>query len=366
MRVYLDWNSTSPMLPRIQSELAECWAQFGNPSSAHMEGRHARVAIETARSMLASHLHALPDHIWFASSGSEINTQFIYSLVMKQYYSGLPQHLVISTIEHPCIMNAADWAEQMGVTVSRCPVDNRGLIQMDVLATLIRPESLVSIMMVNNEVGVLQPVEAISNLVRSEGGLFHSDVIQAVGKIPIDFNLFDMATLSPHKCGGPKGIAIGLCRTSEAIVPLIQGGGQEHGWRSGTESMPLIVAGAQAIEHALQSPIDTQLQPLKTRLETVLHQVGGHLIAPHSISSTVAAYFEGRQAASVVRRLDISGISISAGSACSTGSIEPSHVGDAMGLPLAVQQGLFRMSMGWGSQMRDIEFVEECLKQWLT
>jgi len=366
-RVYLDWNATGPLHPQVATRMMALWDQHGNPSSAHHEGRSARVAIESARTTL-SDLTGFPrEGIWFGGSGSEINTQWLYSLGVMAQGSTAPTHVIVSAIEHPCVRQAAQWIQSMGVTVSECPVNALGLVDVSALAPLMTPHTrLVSVMMVNNELGVRQPVEAISELVRSRGAWFHSDVVQAVGKTPIEWSCFDMVTMAPHKCGGPKGVAVGCGRQPELVMPLIQGGGQENGWRSGTECMPLIVAGTDAIQMALTQPMVGHLPPLKAQLEDTIVACGGVLVAPHSIDTTVAAYFDGLKGDAVVRRLDMEGIAISAGSACSTGSIEPSHVVKAIGLPTAAQWGVFRMSMGWGTTPQDIAYAHQVLTQWRT
>lgn len=366
-RVYLDWNATGPLHPHIADRMTACWAHYANPSSAHYEGRSARVAIETARTTL-SELTGFPrEGIWFGGSGSEINTQWLYSLGVMAQATTDPVHLIVSAIEHPCVQKAAQWVRAMGVQVSECPVDSSGIIVLPELARLMTPATrLVSVMMVNNELGVRQPVEAISELVRSHGAWFHSDVVQAVGKIPIEWSCFDMVTMAPHKCGGPKGVAIGCGRHPEWVRPLIQGGGQENGWRSGTECMPLIVAGTEAVSMALTQPMVAHLPPLKNQLEQTIVACGGVLVAPHSIATTVAAYFSGFKGDAVVRRLDMDGIAISAGSACSTGSIEPSHVVKAIGLSPEAQWGVFRMSMGWGTTPQEMAYVGKVLTQWHT
>lgn len=364
-RVYLDWNATAPLHPHIADRMSGLWQQYANPSSAHYEGRSVRVAIETARTAL-SDLTGFPrEGIWFGGSGSELNTQWLYSLGVMAQSTTDPIHLIVSAIEHPCVQRAAQWVRSMGVQVSECPVDSFGILDMAALAELLTPATrLVSVMMVNNELGVRQPVEAISEMVRSYGAWFHSDVVQAVGKTPIEWSCFDMVTMAPHKCGGPKGVAIGCGRIPGFPQPLIQGGGQENGWRSGTECMPLIVAGTEAVIMALTQSMVAHLPPLKTQLEQIILDYGGVLVAPHSLPSTVAAYFHGYKGDAVVRRLDMDGIAISAGSACSTGSIEPSHVVKAIGLSPEAQWGVFRMSMGWGTTSQDIAYLREVLTQW--
>jgi len=363
-RVYLDYNATAPMLPvALERMTSAASALPGNPSSPHGFGQDARAALEAARAALAARLGYNRSEVIFTSGGSEGNATLLGSLNGQDR----PAHMITSPIEHPSVLRMAEWLASRGVAVSHLPVDGQGLIDPAALPGLLRPETrLVSVMAANNETGVIQPLAEIASELRSnreEGEvLLHADAVQAFGRIPLDLAGwgYDACTITAHKIGGPKGIGVLACRERWALSPLVRGGAQERGRRAGTESVFLAEGFAAAAEWvwAQAEALPDRLCALRDRLIALLREEDGFFLngaqAPR-LPNTVNGGFLGVPAPGLLTAMDLDGVAVSSGSACSSGAIEPSHVLTAMGLPLERVQASLRISLGHATTEAEIE-----------
>ncbi len=321
MRTYLDHNATSPLRPGVKAAMLFAMEQGGNPSSIHAEGRAAYRIMDDARTKLGFTLGCLPQMITFTSGGTEANTMAIRGVGAER--------ILVSAIEHPSVLEAA---KATGKQVERIPVDPQGRIDLKSLeAMLIRaPNTLVSVMLANNETGVIQDMPIIAAMVRGAGALLHVDAVQAFGKIPVNFGILgcDMLTVAAHKVGGPKGIGALVIRDGLALEPLIPGGGQELRRRAGTENVVAIAGFA-----ALASEPLVETHQLTDQLTVGL---GDALIFSdnvHRLSNTTCFAMPGMKAEMMLMNLDLDGIAVSSGSACSSGKVGRSHVLEAMGVP---------------------------------
>jgi len=339
----------------------------GNPSSVHAEGREARRLVEDARGSVARAAGASPRQVIFTSGGTEANALAL-GPGLKRGSSGPVQRLAVSAIEHASVgaggRFGADRIETLGVSCS-------GLIDLDRLRAVLEgaPPALVSVMLANNETGVVQPIAKVAEIVHAGGGLLHVDAIQGFGKITIDINGLgaDLVTLSAHKIGGPKGIgAVIVADGLTGLEPLLRGGGQELGRRAGTENVAGIVGFGAAVKAAIASleADAVRLEGLRNRLETGLRQTSGVIVfsddAPR-LPNTLLFTVPGLRAETAVIGFDLEGIAVSSGSACSSGKVQPSHVLEAMGLGPALAQGAVRLSLGWSTSEGD---VDRCLEAW--
>jgi len=366
-RVYLDWNATAPLRPEARAAAAAAADLNGNPSSVHAEGRQARRLVEDARAAIAGAVGALPRNVIFVSGGTEANALALTPGLKRG--SGLPaDRLLISAIEHASVLSGGRFQSE---AVGRIGVTGAGLVDLDLLrATLADgPPALVSIMLANNETGALQQVAEAADLVHSAGGLLHVDAIQAFGKIPIDINVLkaDLATLSGHKIGGPKGTgALVLADGLGGFEPLLRGGGQEFGRRAGTENVAGIAGFGAAVTAAIGALAEdaARLEGLRRRLENGLRQTPGIFVFSGDVPrlpNTTLFTVPGLKAETAVIGFDLEGISVSSGAACSSGKVQPSHVLEAMGFGPEIAQGAVRLSLGWSTSPADID---RCLEAW--
>jgi cysteine desulfurase len=366
-RVYLDWNATTPLRPEARAAMAAAWDLLGNPSSVHAEGRQARRLVEDARSAVAGAIGALPRNVVFTSGGTEANALALTPGLRTA--SGQPvQRLVVSAIEHASVLSGgrftAEAIGQVGVTSS-------GVVDLDHLRALLDsgPPALVSVMAANNETGAVQPIAEVAGIVHAAGSLLHVDAIQAFGRIPFDINVMgaDIATLSAHKIGGPKGVgAVVLAEGLVGLEPLLRGGGQELGRRAGTENVAGITGFGAAVKIAseAQESDAIRLEALRSRLESGLRQTPGVLVfsadAPR-LPNTTLFTVPGLKAETAVIGFDLADVAVSSGSACSSGKVQPSHVLQAMGFGPRFAQGAVRLSLGWSTSEADIDC---CLEAW--
>jgi cysteine desulfurase len=363
--IYLDHNATTPVLPEILETVLRYYGEdFGNPSSVHRYGRAVRVAIDDARDQVAHLLGAPASSIFFSSGGTEANNTIIKGVAAARKERGT--HLVISAIEHPCVLDTCAYLAQHGYTITRVPVSPDGVIDPEAVRAALTEETiLVSIMHANNEVGTLQPVAEIAQIVRQQGALTHTDAVQSFGKLPLHVETLgvDFLTFSGHKFYAPKGIGGWYMRPGVSIHPLLHGGHQERGMRSGTENVAGIVALGKACDIALRDMAAeaTRQQQLRQRLEqgivaTISEvQIQGETAARLPNTTNVAfAHVEGE---TLLMSLDLHGIGISTGSACSSGSLEPSHVLQAMRVPDDYLHGALRISLGRSTSVADIDYV---------
>uniref|UniRef100_A0A7V4THS1 Cysteine desulfurase IscS n=1 Tax=Candidatus Caldatribacterium saccharofermentans TaxID=1454753 RepID=A0A7V4THS1_9BACT len=363
--IYLDYNATTPCDPRVVEAMLPFFREhFGNPSSLHRFGQEARQMVEKARSVIARSIGARDEEIVFTSGGTESNNLAIRGVAQALRKKG--NHLVTSSIEHHAVLNVFRALEKEGFVVTYLPVDREGLVHPEDLKKALRPETiLVSIMHANNETGVIEPVEELSRVVREHGAVFHTDAVQTVGKIPIwvDDLGVDLLSASAHKFYGPKGVGFLYIRKGTRLVPQILGGHHERGRRAGTENVPGIVGMAKALEIAQDEMHEEarRVGALRDRLEEELQAripdiviVSRGASRLYNTSLVLVEYVEGE---SLLLNLDFEGICVSSGSACTSSSLEPSHVLLACGYPHALAHGSIRFSLGKWTTEEEISRV---------
>ena len=363
-RIYLDWNATAPLRPQARAATAEALGLCGNPSSVHAEGRAARRLIDRAREEVAALVGARPADVFFTSSGTEANMLALTPVIETADEKRPREILLISAIEHSSVRTGGRFPRNAVVEI---PVDADGRIDLkalkEILAGAARP--LVSIMLANNETGVVQPIADAAAMVHAAGGLLHVDAVQAVGRIGCAIGALgaDLMTLSAHKIGGPKGVGA-LVRAREDIHfpdPLIRGGGQERGLRAGTENVAGIAAfGAAAMAARSQGAAEGgRMLELRNLLESGLKAVTPGVVvfgaAAERLPNTTLFTIAGMKAETAVIAFDLEGIAVSSGAACSSGTVQPSHVLAAMGVSPALTRGGVRVSLGWTTTEADVE-----------
>ncbi len=373
-QVYLDHNATTPLHPEVAQTLSEAMACFGNPSSMHRYGREARGLIETARERVADFIGALPEEIIFVGSGSEANNTVLSSLACRAAICSCDRdhkrHIVTTAIEHPCILETSRCLTERGCQVTYVGVDEYGKINLDELRDSIREYTgVVSVMMANNEIGTIQDIASIARIAHEKGALLHTDAVQAFGKIPINVQELgvDFLTMSAHKIYGPKGVGALYTRRGTPFCPLIHGGHQERGRRAGTENTLGITGLGKSVEMRTREMADesVRIAALKKALKTGLEQrvpdiwFNGH--PTDCLAGTLNVSFAGAEGESILLYLDLEGIAVSTGSACASGSLDPSHVLLATGMPVERAHGSIRMSLGRDNTMEDVEYVLEKL-----
>ncbi|WP_438315558.1 cysteine desulfurase NifS [Candidatus Caldatribacterium sp. SIUC1] len=363
--IYLDYNATTPCDPRVLEAMLPFFREhFGNPSSLHRFGQEARQMVEKARSVIARSIGAKEEEIVFTSGGTESNNLAIRGIAQALRKKG--NHLVTSSIEHHAVLNVFRALEKEGFAVTYLPVNREGLVHPEDLRKALRPETtLVSIMHANNETGVIEPIEELSRIVHEHGAVFHTDAVQTVGKIPIQVDALDVDLLSAsaHKFYGPKGVGFLYIRKGTRLVPQILGGHHERGRRAGTENVPGIVGMAKALEIAQDEMHEEarRVGTLRDRLEEELQARIPDIVivsreAPrlYNTSLVLVEYVEGE---SLLLNLDFEGICVSSGSACTSSSLEPSHVLLACGYPHALAHGSIRFSLGKWTTEEEISRV---------
>jgi cysteine desulfurase len=361
-RVYLDNNATTPVLPEVFEAMKPFYLErFGNASSIHHYGQHARAAVERARAAVAALFNARPAEVVFTSGGTEGDNAAIFGLVSKG------DHVVTSTIEHSAVLNTCKRLEQMGCEVTYVPVTGRCEVDPDEVRKALRPNTrLISIMMANNETGVLQPVEEIGKVAREADVFFHTDAVQAAGKVPIDVEKIgcDVLSISGHKIHAPQGTGAMYIRKGTLIQPLIYGGSHERQRRAGTENLPGIVGLGKAAELAtewLKSDGPAEMAAMRDRLQArvleELESAGVNGAGAVRVPNTTNLWFDYIEGEALVIALDLKGLAVSSGAACSSGAIEPSHVLLAMGLPHERARSSVRISLGKQTTQEDIDFA---------
>jgi cysteine desulfurase len=346
---YLDWNATTPLRPEAAAAMTAAFARCGNPSSVHRWGRAARQTVEHARAAVAALLDAKPEGVVFVSGGTEANHLALLG-------SGR-ERILVSAIEHSSVLGAAPQAEQIAV-------DGNGVVDPARLAQQLAADprsAIVSVMLANNETGIIQPVTNIAGVAHAHGALLHCDTVQAAGRMKLAAARLgaDLISLSAHKLGGPPGIGALVVSGDAELAPMIRGGGQEHGRRAGSENLPGIAGFAAAAEAALATLSDYSLvRRLRDDLEAAaLDAVPDAAVigagAPR-LPNTSALALPGVPAETQVIALDLAGVMVSAGAACSSGKVGPSHVLAAMGIPPALAAATIRISLGWTTTQADI------------
>ncbi|MEM2936134.1 MAG: cysteine desulfurase NifS [Candidatus Bathyarchaeia archaeon] len=367
-RVYVDYAATTPLDPRVLEAMKPYFTVvYGNASSINTFGLEARQALEDARKTVAGLMNAEPRELIFTGSATEANNLALKGFAFKEGRE--KTHIAISTIEHDCVLNSARWLEKQGFKVTYLPVDRHGLLDLGELENALRRgASLVSIIHANNEIGTIQPIAEIGKLCHEYGAYFHTDAAQSFGKIPIDVKRMniDLMTVNAHKLYGPKGVGALYIRKGIGIEPLLHGGGHEFGLRSSTENIPGIIGFAKAVELRKEEmePEAQRLTRLRDHLIRGVLEIEEAYLNGHptkrlpNIANFRFSYIEGE---SLVLRLDAEGIAASTGSACSSRSLEPSHVLLAIGLKPEEAHGSLRLSLGKYNTEEDIDYILEVL-----
>lgn len=370
-RVYLDHNATTPTHPEVVKAILPYYKEvFGNASSVHQFGQQARKAIDEAREKIANFIGASPKEIVFTSGGTEANNLALKGVVYANERKG--KHIITSSMEHHAVLNPCKYLEKKGFKVTYLPVDKYGLVDPEEVRRAITKETiLISIIHANNEVGTIEPITEIGKIAKEIGIYFHTDAVQTVGKIPVNVNELniDLLSLSGHKIYGPKGIGVLYIRKGTRIQPLIQGGHHELNRRAGTENVPAIVGLGKTIEiaKATMEKESMRLTNLRNRLCSGIGEkidyvrFNGH--PGKRLPNTLNMSFEFVEGESMILNLDLEGIAVSTGSACTSGSLEPSHVLKAMRVDPAVAQGSIRFSLGKDNTEEDIDYVLEVLPE---
>ena len=362
LRVYLDNNATTPVLPEVLDAMRPYFGEhFGNASSIHHHGQETRAAVERARESVAELVGCRSSEIVFTSGGTEADNLAIFGLAR----SG--DHVITSTIEHHAVMNACKHLEQKGCEVTSIPVDGRCQVDPDDVKRALRSNTkLITIMLANNETGVVQPVEQIGKIAAEADVYFHTDAVQAAGKIPLDVSKIgcDLLTISGHKIHASQGNGALYVRKGTLLEPMLYGGSHERSRRAGTENVPGIVALGKAAELALtafERGDDKKMAEMRDRLEReLLSQIEATGVngegAPR-VPNTTNIYFDYIEGEALVIALDLKGLAVSTGAACSSGSIEPSHVLTAMGLRPDRARASIRFSLGKQNKPEDVDFA---------
>jgi cysteine desulfurase len=363
-RSYFDWNATTALRAQARQACEAALALAGNPSSVHAEGRAARALIERAREEVAALVAARPSDVFFTSSGTEANMLALTPAIETADEKQPRSRLLISAIEHASVRAGGRFARD---AMEELPVDTDGRLDLAALAAAVAktPRPLVSLMLANNETGVIQPVAEAAAIVHAAGGLIHVDAVQAVGRIACDFDMLgaDLLTLSAHKIGGLKGVGALVRRSDEIHIadPLIRGGGQERGIRAGTENVTGIAAfgAAAAVARRQRATEAAHMLALRNSLETGLRAISPQAVifgaGAERLPNTTLFASEGMKTETAVIAFDLEGIAVSSGAACSSGKVQPSHVLAAMGLSPPVARGAVRVSLGWDTAESDVE-----------
>ena len=370
MRIYADNAATTKMSrAAVEAMMPYMEEYYGNPSSLHSEGQRAREAVERSRETVARCIGASAREIIFTSGGSEADNQAIISAAAVGGKAG-KKHIISDTIEHHAVLHTLKKLEKEGFEVTYLPVGEDGIVRADDVEKAIRGDTcLVTVMYANNEIGTLQPISEIGAICRRRGVLFHTDAVQAVGHLPTDVNKLnvDMLSASAHKFHGPKGVGFLYARKGVRLSNIIEGGAQERGKRAGTENVPGIAAMAAALEESVSSmeKVAERLTPLRDRLIEKLSSI------PHSalngdpekrLPSNVSFCFEGIEGESLLLLLDDRGIAASSGSACTSGSLDPSHVLLAIGRVHDVAHGSLRLSLGDDATEEEVDYIADAVK----
>lgn len=366
--IYVDNNATTQVSPEVLEEMLPYFNEFyGNPSSMHTFGGKVEHKITEARKRLAALLGAAPEEIIFTSCGTESDSTAIRAAILS---NSNKKHILTSRVEHPAVKNHYEYLSKNGYRVTFVPVDRKGRLDLDYLyKNLSDDTALVSIMWANNESGVIFPIEEISRVVREKGIVFHTDAVQAVGKFPIDLKTIDvdMLSLSGHKLHGPKGVGALYVRRGTKYTPFIIGGHQEKGRRGGTENVASIIGLGKAAELAAAhlSDNNNQIKQLRDKLENeILKRIPNTIIngdRNNRLPNTTSIAFEYVEGESILLMMDEFGICASSGSACTSGSLEPSHVLRAMGVPFTAAHGSVRFSLSKYNTEEEIDFIIEKL-----
>lgn len=367
-RIYLDNAATTPVSPEVLEAMLPYFSQvYGNASSIHSFGREAKRAVEHARRQVAKALHAaIPQEIYFTAGGTESDNWAIKGAALAQGKG----HIITTAIEHHAVLHTCAWLEKRGYDVTCLPVDEYGRITAAQVEMALRKDTiLVSVMAANNEVGTLQPIAEIGKICRAHGVLFHTDAVQAVGAVPLDVQAMniDLLSLSGHKLHGPKGVGALYVRKGVKMDSLVHGGAQERGFRAGTENVPAIVGLGKAVELACANQADNaaRISALRDRLiGGLMERIPGTRLNGHPttrLPGNANLSFDGVEGEALLLRLDLVGVAGSSGSACTSGTLDPSHVLLALGLNESQANGALRLTLGSDTTQEEIDKVLDIL-----
>ncbi len=370
--IYLDHSATTPVDPGVIKTMNHVLEQaWGNPSSLYGKGREAKIVLENAREKIASLLHGTPENLFFTSGGTEADNLALFGVMRCARRENRGNHLVISPIEHSAINKAAHTLETEGFRVTRLPINETGIIDPEKLRVAIEDDTvLVSVMYVNNEIGTIQPIEELGAICRSREVLFHTDAVQSFGKLDLNVTELpvDLVSISSHKIYGPKGVGAIYLRPEVPIDPVTQGGGQEKNIRTGTENMPGIAGFGEAAAICAQEigQENNRLENLRNRfLSWIREAVHGEVLVNGDLTRRLGANlnlaFPGIEGESLLLALDLDGIAVSTGSACSSGSTKPSHVLTAIGRDPETAHSSIRITLGRSTTEEDLQYVTDRL-----
>lgn len=374
MRVYIDHAATTPCDKRVVDAMIPYFTnEFGNADSQHFFGRDTAKAVADAREKISALIGCKPNELYFTGSGTEADNWALKGVALHNRHKG--NHIIISSIEHHAILTSADWLENNGFRVTRLPVDSTGLVSVKDLEQAIDDQTtLVSVMYVNNEVGTIEPIRELAEVAHKHGALFHSDCVQAMPYMRIDVKELgvDLLSMSGHKFYGPKGVGALYIRNGVKLDKLICGGGQERSQRGGTTNTPLVVGMAAALEMAVDEmeANNKHIAALRDRfVDRVMREIpyvrfNGN--KEHRVPSVANFSFEFVEGEGILMLMDFNGIAVSSGSACSSGSLDPSHVLLAMGVPIEVSHGSIRFSFGKDNTMEEVDYTVDKLKETIT
>ena len=362
--IYMDHAATTPTDPRVVEAMRPYFTTlFGNPATLYGLGRNADTAVEAARKSIATAINAQPEEIYFTSGGTESDNWAVEGVAFANEKKG--RHIVASAIEHHAVLETCDFLKKRGWEVTVVPVSKSGFVDPAALEKAVRPDTvLISIMHANNEIGTIEPVAEISKIARAKGVTFHSDTVQTIGKIPVDAKALgiDIASASAHKFYGPKGVGFSFVRKGTRIERFNHGGGQERNRRAGTHNVPGIVGMAKALELATESfgeaeRLHALAEMLWEGLAKAVPDVRRNSPSENCLPGLLNIVVEGVEGEAMLLRLDSKGVSVSSGSACTTGSLEPSHVLLAIGLPPEIAHGSIRFTLGRENTEKDVRYV---------
>ncbi len=364
-KIYMDHAATTPVRQEVLAEMLPYFTEhYGNASGIYAVAKESKKALEHARAQVAEAIHAKPSEIYFTAGGSESDNMALRGVAEAMQQKG--NHIITTKIEHHAILHTCEYLEKHGFAVTYLDVDENGKIRMEDLKAAIRPETiLISVMFANNEIGTIQPIAEIGKLAKEKGIVFHTDAVQAMGHVPIDVEQMqiDLLSISGHKLGAPKGIGAIYIRTGIKVCPLIFGGAQEKKMRAGTENIPGIVGLGKAVELAVAEmpEVTPRLEKMRDRLihgilDTIPYsKLNGH--PTDRLPGNCNISFEFIEGESMLLLLDAAGIAASSGSACTSGSLDPSHVLLAIGLPHEKAHGSLRLTLDWDNTDAEIDEV---------
>lgn len=370
MKVYLDHAATTPCDKRVVDAMIPYFTNdFGNADSQHFFGRDTAKAVADARATVSKLIGCQPNELYFTGSGTEADNWALKGVAIHNRHKG--NHIIISAIEHHAILTSADWLVNNGFRVTRLPVDKSGLVSKEDLEQAIDDSTtLVSVMYVNNEVGTIQPIKELAEIAHKHGALFHSDCVQAMPYIRINVKELgiDLLSMSAHKFYGPKGVGALYIRNGVKLDKLVCGGGQERSQRGGTTNTPAVVGMAKALQIACDEMdannkhIEQLRDHFVERVEKEIPFVRFNGNKQHRVPSVANFSFEFVEGEGILMLMDYNGVAVSSGSACSSGSLDPSHVLLAMGVPIEISHGSIRFSFGKDNTMEEVDFAVEKLK----